>query len=727
MIRLAVALLALLALLPVSVAAQDMHIDVQPDRIVMSDGQFLPRRVDLPNRLVVAAGQSVTLPADATFDVVEVAGTLTSPAGGWTLRVTHLIVLPGGVLNLNAPCGTTGRIMFRDVAIDVSVDPFQWGNGLINFGTRNMSGCLKAQKTTVNGNLAAGAQSVMLSAIPPGWSVGDELLLPDSRQVPYATNGEANPPRRESTVRIAAISGASIMFSKPLDFAHHIIADADAAAVVLPRIVNLTRNYLIENEGATHAHIADVGHDAVRTVQYTENRVFGRTKSLPLNNTTAETIGTNQAGRYSDHSHHSKAGSLSRGNVIVGNGHAGGKWCYVLHRTSDTLSEDDTCVGFSGAGFVTEDGSEVRNTFRRSFAAYMDGDGYVLHGVQVNLLPANRPGDEGACYWLRGLHDQVLDEVEGWNCRYGMVLFNSQRVHGAYPSTPGGPIDSVVGFRPIPAMLRAPVLIGATTGPNLDYWAIRQFNIPDAIFAHAMSSQVSTFAISDTTGVGFSNVTVICGGDRPWLVGGLDIQKAYIEQLTVTGGRIHGCRAGVEGGGGTVDVQISGVSFKGAWRDLNFAGGAVPDGTMTLTNNTHLNQDAWKLSYGPNDPWTPPAPNANLDGCKHKLINYNGTGLNYCLSAPNVGPPPEETCAADGTGNGVDEDGDGQVDEGCKPPPPPEICNGVDDDGDGQIDEGLICWLPVASTTEQNGNQIRICVAGPSGPLCTVPMTVTVP
>jgi hypothetical protein len=48
-------------------------------------------------------------------------------------------------------------------------------------------------------------------------------------------------------------------------------------------------------------------------------------------------------------------------------------------------------------------------------------------------------------------------------------------------------------------------------------------------------------------------------------------------------------------------------------------------------------------------------------------------------------PPQNEIC-----GNGVDDDKDGQIDEGCTPvPTPKEICgNGVDDDKDGQIDEG---------------------------------------
>ena len=57
-------------------------------------------------------------------------------------------------------------------------------------------------------------------------------------------------------------------------------------------------------------------------------------------------------------------------------------------------------------------------------------------------------------------------------------------------------------------------------------------------------------------------------------------------------------------------------------------------------------------------------------------------------------PPPVEVC-----GNGIDDDGDGLVDEGCPPPPPPpvEICgNGIDDDGDGLVDEQ--CTTPPAAT-----------------------------
>lgn len=62
-------------------------------------------------------------------------------------------------------------------------------------------------------------------------------------------------------------------------------------------------------------------------------------------------------------------------------------------------------------------------------------------------------------------------------------------------------------------------------------------------------------------------------------------------------------------------------------------------------------------------------------------------------STPPPPPPPVEIC-----GNGIDDNGDGQVDEGCAPPPPPpvEVCgDGIDNDNDGQIDEGCAPPPPV--------------------------------
>jgi hypothetical protein len=72
-----------------------------------------------------------------------------------------------------------------------------------------------------------------------------------------------------------------------------------------------------------------------------------------------------------------------------------------------------------------------------------------------------------------------------------------------------------------------------------------------------------------------------------------------------------------------------------------------------------------------------------LSNTENNWASITGVGINGGSQTPI--PNPEEVC-----GNGVDDDKDGQIDEGCTPiPNPEEVCgNGVDDDKDGQIDEG---------------------------------------
>lgn len=79
---------------------------------------------------------------------------------------------------------------------------------------------------------------------------------------------------------------------------------------------------------------------------------------------------------------------------------------------------------------------------------------------------------------------------------------------------------------------------------------------------------------------------------------------------------------------------------------------------------------------------------------KAKIVTDGGTTqYSFEVKAP-IPPPPDEIC-----GNGIDDNGNGQIDENCPPPPPPpiEICgNGIDDDGDGLIDED--CPPPTGDT-----------------------------
>ncbi len=126
----------------------DMTTGVLSDRVLIGP-EFVPRRLDLPKILQVAAGQTITAPSD-TFDYIEIAGTLTvSRTVNTTLAFTTLIVLPGGVLDCGTqaspiPAGITVTFVVRNVPIDLTKDPFQWGNGLLNFGKWTFCGAQKA-------------------------------------------------------------------------------------------------------------------------------------------------------------------------------------------------------------------------------------------------------------------------------------------------------------------------------------------------------------------------------------------------------------------------------------------------------------------------------------------------------------------------------------------------------------------------------------------------------
>src|SRR5262245_15854541 len=84
-----------------SVGTHDTHdATVQADRVLIGP-EYVPRRMDLPTKLIVAAGRTVELPDDATYDYIEVAGTLrVSRTHDTWVRFTHLINLPGGTIDV---------------------------------------------------------------------------------------------------------------------------------------------------------------------------------------------------------------------------------------------------------------------------------------------------------------------------------------------------------------------------------------------------------------------------------------------------------------------------------------------------------------------------------------------------------------------------------------------------------------------------------------------------
>lgn len=553
-----------------------MPVVVRPDSILIKTDST-PRNLTAPRVKSVPSGQTFEFDADSTFDYVEANSGATlrvSRTHNTSLKFQDLYVLPGGMLEVGTaadpiPCNVKVDITILSVPINTTdatktntYDPVQWGNALLNFGTRKMYGCKKLEWAALTAEAHTGDTTVTLTADPEGWTVGDDVLVTATDQPAVNT-----PSRRETKMTVAGVSGRTITLSKGFDFDHLAQRDPDGGVILLPRIANLTRNITIRSEdpNGTPGHVADVGHGAMWDVRYIASIGLGRTRAETLDNTVAEPfhIGLNQVGRYNQHEHHAMGfGSASVGNVYIGGGPKTAKWGMSVHGTHDALITRNIFIGFIGSGFVTEDGYEVRNVFKQNFGAYNTNLSLIAtnpdQALQDAQMPINAPGIEGTCMWARGMMN-TFDGNECWNSNTGLNLFNITTVAGAYPSAPGIPNDTL--FTPNPDSSKAlPVLVtGNIAASNskfgIESWGLNRFPNVDAIASYNGQFQFN-YVISNPTKVYLVNPTMV---GKAGTTECISVSASYTETLEIAGGKIVGCNIGVVDGGAVQSVKVTGT------------------------------------------------------------------------------------------------------------------------------------------------------------------------
>ena len=543
---------------PDAPVAAHMAITVQADRVLIGhDGEFVPRFATyLPNSLIVPPGRTVTLPPNAIYDAIEVAGTLiVSRDFDTTVRFTHLMILPGGRLDAGTerdPMMRRVTFIVRDVPIDTSRDPFQWGNGIVNFGAQTRVGRAKTTWTELTQDPVAGALSITV-ANADGWEMGDELLLPDTAQT-----SASGAPRRESPVVVTMISGNTVSLSKRLDFEHDSIRDPDGGLVLRPRVANLSRNIVIRSENplaapnGTRGHTANIGGGASWDIRYNQFVAMGRTRAERLDNTLPDLskIGTNQIGKYAEHDHHAQGfGSRHIGNAYIGT--FGSKWGLAIHQTHDVLVQENVCTDFQGGCFATEDGPEVRNIFRRNFAAY----GLTNH-ASAHRNSANECRGCESAFWFGGI-SQIVEGNEAWNSGAGINFFHRDflGVGTLIPSEPGGPLDTP--FDPDQAMpLSVRANVTAANFIGYEVWGSVRFPADDHITAHNSSKQVYNAPGGRTY---LRNPQVIGARYRSACVSS---SSAYSRELEIDGGQVRGCKTGFDSGIAMERVRLANLTLQ---------------------------------------------------------------------------------------------------------------------------------------------------------------------
>ena len=306
-----------------------------------------------------------------------------SPSVDTTLTLGTVRVLVGGVLEIGTPTNpipadTTAELVFKDRAINLDLDPGQYGNGLQVFGELSLHGVAVSDTfVRLAQEPQAGDTTLFLEKPISGWQVGDRVVLPDTRQAdPRPSRGYVS--QTEYVVITSISAPGDSLGVTPLQHDHLGARDGSGNVDLLPHVGNVDRNIILrsENPDGVRGHTQKF-HTAEIDIRYVLFQDLGRTTAETLDSTvfnpdgTVQKIGSNQAARYAIHTHHLTGPATPQANgyqfSLVGNVVDGGtgshpfKWGLTIHGSHDGLIRDNIVLNYAGSGIVTEDGSESHN------------------------------------------------------------------------------------------------------------------------------------------------------------------------------------------------------------------------------------------------------------------------------------------------------------------------------------------------------------------------------
>ncbi|MEM7095672.1 MAG: G8 domain-containing protein [Actinomycetota bacterium] len=390
-------------------------------------------------RVVIPEGFTVTVDGKIAdrIETIGVHGTLRFATDVSTeLLVDTLVSTPKGTVEIGTAANpirddVSARLVFIDDGpIDRSVDPEQLGRGAVLHGATTMFGAETTHRTTLSGEVRAGATEIALGGQLTGWGVGDQIVI-------TGTNG----PTSDEVRTIASVNGNTVTFTEPLAV-DHVAPRSDLSVYV----ANITRNIIVESESE---EVSRRGHVMfMHTHQVDVNNVrfdhLGRTdKSIPLDDVNfGESAGegghmhdgafelgeaNNIRARYSVHVHRggidpSSSAAQIRGSVVFDDP----GWGFVNH-SSNVDFIDNVSYRVQGVGFMTEAGDEVGSmvgniAIRSVMPGFTPDDGGAID-------PDTRSdeqdfGFQGDGFWLQGNRVAVVDNVAAGSSAHGIIFWS---------------------------------------------------------------------------------------------------------------------------------------------------------------------------------------------------------------------------------------------------------------------------------------------------------------
>jgi len=393
-----------------------------------------------------------------------------------SLTVGTLLVKEGGTLQIGTTSNpissnSTASLLFADRSFNDTLDPAQYGNGLLVFGTLAVHGAqLSDTFVRLNAEPTTGTSNISLEKPITGWKPGDRLVLPDTRQLTKNEDAEAYIPQWEART-LQSMSGTLITLAQALAFDHKGARGGDGNVMFFPHVGNLSRNVIFQsvNSNGTRGYTF-FAHRANVDIRYAAFRDLGRTTVMPHDETIFDgsgnttKIATNQLYRTPITLYH-LIGPFPVVNpyqfTLVGNAVDGGetdhpfRWCIGIIDSHYGLIQKNICYNTAGSGIAMWAGSETQNVVEQNFVMRVKGTGAksVTSGIK------KIKGNEGSGFYLKvnnRIRDNVVanivplpasiiepikgnDNVDWHGWRMGYALYQAQMKNGviSIPHTPG--------------------------------------------------------------------------------------------------------------------------------------------------------------------------------------------------------------------------------------------------------------------------------------------------
>jgi cell migration-inducing and hyaluronan-binding protein len=299
------------------------------------------------DKVVVAAGHTITYDVSSAnaLDCLGVKGNLTFRTDISTkVTVGTILIYSTGKMTVGTAAipiagNVTAEIVTADKGINLTIDPDQYGTGILVFGRIEMNGVSKTSWTRMTSELLAG-QSTLQVQDATGWNVGDRILVPDTRDLFVITN------YTPEIFNITAINGLQITLNHAAIVEHPGARNADSIIERYGPVANLSRNVSIRSANpasGTRGHFWTNGNATI-TIKNVAITDYGRTTNEVLSP-------TNHIGRYALHLHFLNGAAGIQNNVIE----RATRWGITIHHSNGKTVSNNVIYDAWGAGLMTED------------------------------------------------------------------------------------------------------------------------------------------------------------------------------------------------------------------------------------------------------------------------------------------------------------------------------------------------------------------------------------